>query len=127
MRRQLALAGALAGLAVLAPPAVADCPGALGSGGACPYSSVAESGLRTGGVLRFPQTVAVRPDGVVAVGDQGSHAIQLFNPDGTFRGDIGMAGTKPGQLTAVGGVAAAPDGSLFVADGANRIDRFDAG
>ena len=127
MRARLALAGALASLAAAAPPAVADCPGALGNGGNCAYTSVAENGQRTAGVLRFPQTVAVRPDGVVAVGDQGSHAIQLFNPDGTFRGDIGVAGTKPGQLTAVGGVAAAPDGSLFVADGANRIDRFDAG
>src|SRR4051812_6825134 len=80
----LALAGAAAGLVAVAVPAsaAADCPGALGNDGACPYTASSETGQRTGGVLRFPQTVAVRPDGTVAVGDQGSHAIQLFGPDG---------------------------------------------
>jgi sugar lactone lactonase YvrE len=77
-------------------------------------------------VLRFPQAVAIGPDGAVYVADQKSHTIQVFNPDGSFRGDIGVAGTKPGQLSSVGGVAVAPDGSVFAATGANRIDRFAA-
>ena len=34
-------------------------------------------------------------------------------------------GTGPGELTSVGAVAVAADGTLFVADGTNRIDRFD--
>lgn len=77
-------------------------------------------------MLRFPQAVAIGPDGAVYVADQKSHTIQVFNPDGSFRGDIGVAGTKPGQLSSVGGVAVAPDGSVFAATGANRIDRFAA-
>jgi len=102
----------------------ADCPGALGGDGSCPYTTLTQIGQRTGGVLRFPQAVAVGADGSVIVGDQGTHAIQAFGPDGTFRGDVGMAGTRPGQLTAVGGLAVAPDGTVYVADAANRIDRF---
>lgn len=78
-------------------------------------------------MLRFPQAVAIGPDGAVYVGDQKSHTIQVFNPDGSFRGDLGVAGTKPGQLSSVGGVAVASDGSVFAATGANRIDRFAPG
>ena len=37
-----------------------------------------------------------------------------------------MAGTRPGELTSVGGVAVAADNTLFVADGSNRIQRFAA-
>jgi sugar lactone lactonase YvrE len=111
-------------LTVSAAPALAQsCPG--GSPG-CPYTVAAEIGSRAGGVLRFPQAVAVGPDGAVFVGDQGSHVVQVFNPDGTFRRELGSAGTKPGQLSAVGALAAAPDGSVIVADGSNRIARFGA-
>jgi DNA-binding beta-propeller fold protein YncE len=98
-----------------------DCPGAAP---ACPYTSTAQVGQRTGGVLRFPQAVAVGPDGSVYVGDQGSHSIQVFSPDGVFQRDIGVHGTRAGQLTAVGALALAGDGSLLAADGSNRIVRF---
>ena len=62
MRLRLALAGAVAGLAVVAPSAIADCPGALGGDGSCPYTTQSEAGQRTSGVLRFPQAVDVRTD-----------------------------------------------------------------
>jgi len=115
-------------LAFLALPSAAhaDCPGQLPDAATCSYIAAGEIGQRSGGVLRFPQTVAIGPDGAVYVGDQKSHTIQVFNPDGSFRRDFGVAGTKPGQLSSVGGVAVAPDGSVFAATGANRIDRFDA-
>jgi len=129
MRRRLtaALAAPIAVAAALAAaaPALADCPGLLGNGGACPYTGIQETGQRSGGVLRFPQAIAVAPDGTVYVGDQGSHTIQAFDPSGAFVRDIGIAGTRPGELTAIGSLGVAADGSVFVADGGtNRISRF---
>lgn len=122
------LSAALFALAVTGPPA-ADaqnaCPGALPAG-TCAYTTSTQTGQRTSGVLRFPQAVAVGPDGAIYVADQKTHAITVFNPDGTFRRDYGYAGSKPGQLTSVGGVAVAVDGSVLVATGANRVDRFAA-
>jgi tripartite motif-containing protein 71 len=120
------VAGAVLGAAALsfAPAASADCPG---GGTTCPYVSAAQIGQRGGGVLRFPQAVAVGPDGSVYVGDQGSHVVQVFGPDGALRREVGVAGTRPGELSAVGSLAVAGDGSLLVADGAsNRVVRFDA-
>ncbi|HEV7750078.1 MAG TPA: NHL repeat-containing protein [Baekduia sp.] len=109
--------------AAAAPAAQADCPG---SSGACPYTGVQQNGQRGGGVLRFPQAVAVGPDGAVYVTDQGSHLIQQFAPDGTWLRDIGTAGTRPGELSAMGAVAVAGDGTVLVADGgSNRVVRFD--
>jgi sugar lactone lactonase YvrE len=114
--------------AVLGPAAPASAQsGCPGGAPACPYTSASEIGQRAGGVLRFPQAVAIGADGAVYVGDQGSHVVQVFNPDGTFRGEIGRPGrNRPGELTAVGALAAAPDGSIVVADGSNRIMRFAA-
>jgi tripartite motif-containing protein 71 len=114
-------------LAALALPsaASADCPGASSS--ACPYTGLTQNGQRGGGVLRFPQAVAVGPDGAVYVTDQGSHVIQQFGPDGTWLRDIGTAGTRPGELSAIGAVTVTGDNQVVVADGgSNRIVRFDA-
>jgi len=108
----------------LASTAAADCPG---GGATCPYTAAAQIGQRGGGVLRFPQAVAVGQDGSIYVGDQGSHVVQVFGPDGAFRREVGIAGTRPGELSAVGSLAVAGDGSLLVADGgSNRVVRFDA-
>jgi DNA-binding beta-propeller fold protein YncE len=118
----LSLALAVAAIAV--PAASADCPG---TSGACPYTGLAQNGARGGGVLRFPQAVAVGPDGAVYVTDQGSHLVQQFAPDGTWLRDIGTAGTRPGELSAIGAIAVTSDNQIVVADGAsNRIVRFDS-
>ena len=118
---------ALALLAALAAPSTAPaqtpCPGATP---ACPYLAVSQVGQRGGGVLRFPQSVAIGPDRSVYVADQSSSVVQVFAPDGRFLREIGRAGTRPGELTSVGAIAVAADNTLFVADGSNRIDRFDA-
>ncbi|MEA2360032.1 MAG: tripartite motif-containing protein 71 [Solirubrobacteraceae bacterium] len=121
------LAPAALALSVLAaaPAARADCPGATPDT-SCPYFGTGQIGQRGEGVLRFPQSVAVGPDGSVYVGDQASHVVQVFDPTGAFVREVGSPGTKPGQLTSVGGVAVAGDGTLLVADGTSRIDRFDA-
>jgi tripartite motif-containing protein 71 len=113
-------------VAAAAPAAQADCPGASAS--ACPYTGLSQNGSRGSGVLRFPQAVAVSPvDGAVYVTDQGSHIVQQFAPDGTWLRDIGTAGTRPGELSAMGAVAVTGDNQVVVADGgSNRIVRFDA-
>jgi sugar lactone lactonase YvrE len=121
-RRALAATVVLAFVAALPGAARADCPG---GGATCPYYVSSAVGQRAEGILRFPQAVAIGPDGSVYVADQGSHVVQVFGPDGAFRREVGIAGSKPGQLGAVGAIAVAGDGSLFVADGSNRIDRFD--
>jgi tripartite motif-containing protein 71 len=120
----LRLVAVAAALSLAPATASADCPG---GGATCPYVSASQIGQRGGGVLRFPQAVAVGPDGSVYVGDQGSHVVQVFGPDGRFRREVGIAGRRPGELSAVGSLAVAGDGSLLVADGGtNRIVRFDA-
>ncbi len=127
MRRLLSPLLLAAALVVAAVPAAAqaDCPGSSAS--ACPYSGLSQNGQRGGGVLRFPQAVAVGPDGAVYVTDQGSHIVQQFGPDGTWLRDIGTAGSRPGELSAMGAVAVTGDNQVVVADGGtNRIVRFDA-
>jgi len=117
-------AAAIAVAVLAGTPALAGaCPGAAP---ACPYVSAGEIGQRSGGVVRFPQALAVAPDGTVYVGDQHSRVVHAFAADGTFLREIGIPGTRPGQLSSVGALAVAQDGTLFVADGSNRIDRFDA-
>lgn len=116
--------GLLGALTATAPAqAQSACPGAAPS---CPYTISSQIGQRGGGVLRFPQSVAIGPDGSVYVADQSSSVVQVFGPDGSFRREVGRAGTRPGELTSVGAIAVASDNTLFVADGSNRIDRFDA-
>jgi DNA-binding beta-propeller fold protein YncE len=116
---------ALVAAALAAPTASADCPGASGS--PCPYTSATQNGARGGGVLRFPQAVAVGPDGAVYVTDQGSHIVQQFTPEGTWLRDIGTAGSRPGELSAIGAITVTGDNQVVVADGgSNRIVRFDS-
>jgi tripartite motif-containing protein 71 len=119
----LALTLAFAALGALPATAGAACPGVVST---CPYVAAQQIGQRAEGVMRFPQAVAAGPDGSVYVADQGSHVVQVFGPDGVFRREVGIAGSRPGQLGAVGAIAVAGDNSLLVADGSNRIDRFDA-
>ncbi len=83
-------------------------------------------GDRANGTLRFPQAIAVGTAGNIYVGDQGTHVVQVFRPDGSFLRTVGEPGTRDGELTAVGALAAAPDGSLVVADGRTKIERFAA-
>jgi DNA-binding beta-propeller fold protein YncE len=126
-RRVAALAGLGACLLASllgASPALAQCPGAQP---ACVYAAASQVGQSASGVLRFPQAIAIGPDGNVYVGDQGSHVVQVFTPQGQFLRTVGAAGQRPGELSAVGALAVADDGSLIVADGRNRIDRFHPG
>ena len=116
------VAALAAALLLLAPAAAAAaCPGA----DPCPYSAAGVIGQRAG---RRPALPAGRPpsgpDGSIYVADQYSHAIQVFGPDGALPCASSARRLRPGRLTSVGAVAVAPDGSVYVADGADRIDRF---
>lgn len=128
-RRSTALAAPLALVIWLlaSVPALAQdgCPGLLGNDGACPYVSVTQVGERTNGVLRFPQAIAIAPNGLVYVGDQRSHTIHVFDRQGRFVRDIGVSGSRPGEVQGIGGIDVASDGTIFVADGGNnRVVRF---
>src|SRR3954467_1192248 len=112
LRRRLLLPVLAAGaLLTTAAAAQADCPGS--SSATCPYTSIFQNGARGSGVLRFPQAVAVGPDSNVYVTDQGSHLVQKFTPAGQWLADIGAAGTRPGELSAIGAVAVTGDNQVI--------------
>ena len=78
-----------AALAWSAPAAVADtCPGAS----QCPYAAAQVIGVRAEGVLRFPEAVAVGPQGDVYVADQLSYVVQKFTAAGAFETEWGSYG-----------------------------------
>jgi tripartite motif-containing protein 71 len=70
--------------------------------------------------------VALAPDATVYVGDNFSHTVEAFAPDGTFLRELGSAGTGSGQLSSVGGLAVDAAGNVYVADSSNRVERFAA-
>ncbi|TVR18641.1 MAG: TIGR03663 family protein, partial [Anaerolineaceae bacterium] len=74
-----------------------------------------------------PRDIALDPDGNVLVSDTGNKRIRVYDPDGTFRFDIGRGGAGSGQLNEPSGIAVHPDGRVFVADTWNqRIAVFDS-
>ncbi len=109
-------------------PARSGAEGCPGSGGAgCPYQAVQEIGSRAGGVLRFPEAVAVGPAGDVYVADQLGYVVQEFSPAGALENEWGSFGGGHGQFGPVGGIATDPAGDVYVVDSShNRIEKFTA-
>ena len=109
---------------MIAPVASADgCPGSGGPG--CPYSSVGVIGQRAEGVLRFPEAIAVGPEGDVYVADQLSYVVQKFGPTGAFLGEWGSFGAGQGQFGPIGGLATDAAGNVYVVDSSHdRVEKF---
>jgi len=102
----------------------AGCPGAS----ACPYAGIQLIGQRAEGVLRFPEAVALGPQGDVYVADQLSYAVQKFSPEGTLEAQWGSFGGGHSQFGPIGGIAVDASGAVYVVDSShNRIEKFGPG
>jgi RHS repeat-associated protein len=82
--------------------------------------------------LWIPEDLALGPDGSLFINDRGNGRVRRVAPDGTistyagngsqgYTGDGGPA--VAASFSAIQGMAAAPDGSLYVADGFNFVVR----
>ena len=83
---------------------------------ACPYAGLRVIGQRAEGVLRFPEAVALGPDGDVYVADQLSYVVQKFSPYGQFETEWGSYGGGHGQFGPIGGLAVDGAGEVYVVD-----------
>lgn len=107
------------------------------SGGSGATTTIANLFDRAGkgkgaGQFMAPRGIAIGPDGTITIVDQLNYRVQQFDANGAFLRQFGSAGTTPdkfGQLKGFAfgptGLAAAPDGTLFVADTWNhRVSVF---
>ncbi|MBE2268742.1 MAG: SMP-30/gluconolactonase/LRE family protein, partial [Anaerolinea sp.] len=67
-----------------------------------------------------PRDVQVDNQGLVYVADTGNKRIRVYDQNGQFVRDIGMAGSGLGQVDEPAGLALTSDGRLYVADTWNR-------
>jgi sugar lactone lactonase YvrE len=80
------------------------------------------------GQLRFPQDIALAPDGSLFLCEYGNHRVSRFSRDGEFIACYGRAGRKPGEFNGPRAIAVSQDGLVFVADTDNhRIQRMEVG
>src|SRR5271156_6096447 len=111
----LSLAGGGAALAGLTAGSefAASCPG---SNGECPYSSASIIGMRSEGILRFPEAVAVDSFGNVYVAVQLSFVVHKFSAAGAYLGEWGSYGGGHGQFGPIGGLATDAAGDVYGGD-----------
>ncbi len=68
------------------------------------------------GQFRYPATIALMPDGRIAVVDVLNTRVQVFKPSGRFSAEVGEWGVLPGQLFRPKGVAIDRNGRFYVSD-----------
>ncbi len=88
------------------------------------------------GLLMAPTDVAVAPTGRLYVAEATNHRVQVFDTSGSLVGMLGSRALNPGTQTSASqpgegsfsgaDVAAAPDGSMYVASDDNRLLHFSA-
>ena len=79
------------------------------------------------GLFFGPRDIILLGEDELLVTDTGNHRLQLLDREGNFLRAVGSFGNQPGQFNEPVGLAAAPDGSVYVADTWNgRIQRLSA-
>lgn len=105
-----------------------------GTGVACavPSGPCGDGGAATAAALDAPAALAIASDGAVLVADPDAHKVRRIAADGTIGtvAGTGIAGrdgdggpATAAELHSPTGVAAAPDGSILVADTFNQVVR----
>lgn len=72
------------------------------------------------------QKISVDASQNIWVAESHNHRIQKFDNNGDFLMKVGSNGNGDGQFQYPGAIAVMNDGSFFVADNGNRIQKFDA-
>ncbi len=68
------------------------------------------------GQFRYPATIALMPDGRIAVVDVLNTRVQVFRQSGRFSAEIGEWGVLPGQLFRPKGIAIDRTGRFYISD-----------
>ena len=83
---------------------------------------------RTYGTFDSPTDLAIGPDGTAFIADQGAGGVEIIEPDGSYRGRLGHAGTGQDAFQQIVAVAVDRAGDLYALDAGQRIvihyDRF---
>ncbi len=83
---------------------------------------------RSYGLFDTPTDLAIGPDGTAFIADQGAGGVEVIEPDGSYRGRLGHAGTGRDAFQQVVAVTVDRAGALFALDAGQRsviqYDRF---
>lgn len=86
--------------------------------------SIGKGGGRSG-QFRYPNSVAIAPDGNIVVADTMNARIQVFDPDGKFIKKMGQRGDGFTDLQVPKGIGVTRAGNIYVTDGrGNKIVIF---
>jgi sugar lactone lactonase YvrE len=70
--------------------------------------------------LQEPSAVAIDAEGRIWVAEAFADRVRAFDKSGKEVASFGKTGSGKGELCSPGGLAIAPDGSIFVADSGNH-------
>jgi len=73
----------------------------------------------------YVDAIAVAPDGTLYVADVQVPAVRVFDPAGTYLGDLGRKGEGPGEYIAIRGITALLDGAVAIWHEMGDVSVFD--